>query len=73
MTTKLRKKKKHHPAEEKVSIQARVPAYVNAALDSYIFAFLRDNPHASMSKSRLAASLLTKFAKDSGALDESAY
>jgi hypothetical protein len=74
MVTKLRKKGSgRSPMDEKVAIQARVPRYVSDALDSYIYAFMRDNPGARLSKSGLAASLLIKHARESGALDDTAY
>jgi len=60
-------------ALDKTVIQAHVPRYVKYGMEDYVAAFNRDHPGARMSSSRLTASLVIKFLKEEGAIDESPY
>tara|TARA_R100001594_G_scaffold49323_3_gene82254 strand:+ start:2732 stop:2953 length:222 start_codon:yes stop_codon:yes gene_type:complete len=56
-----------------VGLSTRVEPHVNAALEDYVWAFNRDNPGAGMSKSRLISSVIIRFLREAGAMDESSY
>lgn len=56
--------------EASTVVASRVPLYVKEALDRYVAEFNRQNIGGGMSPARLMGAVITKFLRDSGALDE---